>query len=179
MEAQRWLDILEGKIKGLDIPTAEEAEQMEKMIASLERLEEMLVQIESTLQLKSALNKKVENLVTRIYHFTQPQEEEQPAEKTKVLEDTLIKIIKHAKLAARVLDALATSLQLPLEAAEKLREKDKEEGYADQGNQQEHKREIKERVDLQTILQPLGKLVQNIVEEKLGKTQLEEKQKEV
>lgn len=174
MEVQEWLDALEEKIRELDIPAQEEIEQIEKTIASLEKLEEMLSQIESVLKRKSALNEKMERLIARINRLTQPEEEKRVAKKAPppVLEDTLMKIAGRAKLASRALDALATNLQLSLESAGRLRAKDiQEEGEKDPGDKRENKRDSKEQIDLQAILQPLGTLVQNIVEEKLKRIQ--------
>lgn len=182
METQKWLNMLEEKIKEWELPKKEEIEQTEKLIASLERLEELLAQVESTLKLKSALNEKMENLVVQIDRLALSGEGKQSLKKASAvpLEETLTKIISRAKLASRVLDALASGLQMSLESAGKLRVKEEEEGRdAEQKEGQGDKRGIKEQMDLQAIFQPLGTVVQNVVEEKLKKIRAEEKRKEV
>jgi len=182
METQKWLNMLEEKIKEWELPQKEEIEQTEKLIASLERLEELLVPVESTLKLKSALNEKMENLVVQINRLVLSGEGKQSLKKASALplEETLTKIISRAKLASRVLDALASGLQMSLESAGKLRVKEeKEEGRDAEQKEEQGDKRIKEQVDLQAILQPLGTVVQNVVEEKLKKIQAEEKRKEV
>ncbi|MEW6424204.1 MAG: hypothetical protein AB1523_05570 [Bacillota bacterium] len=183
METQKWLNMLEEKIKEWELPKKEEIEETEKLIASLERLEELLAQVESTLKLKSALNEKMENLVVQIDRLALSREGKQSLKKASALplEETLTKIISRTKLASRVLDALASGLQMSLESAGKLRVKEEEEEGrdAEQKEEQGDKRGIKEQVDLQAILQPLGTVVQNVVEEKLKKIRAEEKRKEV
>lgn len=179
MEVQKWLAGLEEKIQQWGIPNEAEAEQMEKMISSLERLEELLTQIESSLKLKVALNEKLESAITRINRLTWPGEGLPALKKTPApaLEDTLSKMISRAKLASRVLDALVAALQMSLESAGK-REKDQGEGGTEQRDKPGDKGSGKDQADLQSILQPLGALVQNVVEEKLKRIQTEEKREE-
>ncbi|MEW5898815.1 MAG: hypothetical protein AB1652_06535, partial [Bacillota bacterium] len=93
MEAQKWLNALEEKIEKWGVPKEAETEQMERMISALERLEELLTQIESSLKLKLALNEKMENIIARINRLTWPGEELPAPKKTPApaLEDTLAK----------------------------------------------------------------------------------------
>ncbi len=180
MEAQKWLTALEEKIEKWGVPKEAETEQMERMISALERLEELLTQIESSLKLKLALNEKMENIIARINRLTWPGEELPAPKKTlaPALEDTLAKVINRAKLASRVLDALVSAVQMSLESAQKMREKGKDEGDGEQQDKPADNRSNREQPELQSILQPLGTLVQNVVEEKIKGMQAEEKRAE-
>lgn len=170
MEAQKWLASLEGKIQQWDLPAEEEREQIEKMIASLEKLEELLTRVESTLKMKAELNARITSLVDRLNTIAKPPEVPGKAP-ARTLESTLTKVIGHARVVSRVLDAVASSLQLSLESAGKLRPKGERE-KPERVDKQEQKKE--EQMDLQAILQPLGTLVQNVVEEKLKRVRQEE-----
>jgi len=181
MEAQELLAGLEERIRKWGVPDETEAEQLEKMILALERLEGLLTQIESSLKLKLALNEKMESVIDRINRLSWPSGEESPAPKKRpapALEDTLSKLLHRAKLAARVLDALAAALQMSLESAGKTGGKAGDAEQAGAEDRPADRRSGKEQTDLQAILQPLGTLVQNVVEEKLKRLQTEEKGEE-
>lgn len=172
----KWTEVfaqLAGKINNLDIPAEEDVQQIEQIISMLDRLEELIARIESSVSLKSRLDAKMEDLVTRIGLLAQMPSEGLPAQKSSAfsLEQTLPKILHQARVAGKVLETLASGLQSSLEPLGQALLKDVKAGTVKEGSTGESEAAntggTKEQLDLQPILQPLGTLVQNLVEEKV------------
>jgi hypothetical protein len=171
MEAQKWLTVLEEKIEKWGVPREAETEQMERMISTLERLEELLTQIESSLKLKLALNEKMENTIARINRLTWPGEELPTPKKTPDSGAGGYFGENHQPGQT----GLAGSGRPGFRGANVFRicpkdaGKRQERGDGEQQDKPADNRSSREQPDLQSILQPLGTLVQNVVEEKLKK----------